>query len=136
MDTKVIENKANTVLGFLAKPVSQFSEIDLDAVRELITEIRDEVAPERYWLVINYDKPQHKRYLVKMLDLRNLEDEEPSLYSTDMLGMCRETEAAAFTEQQITFTQEEIDTFVNTIDWLNWENVMRVSYLGPKEEAR
>lgn len=136
MDTKVIENKANTVLGFLAKPVSQFSEIDLDAVRELITEIRDEVAPERYWLVINYDNPQHKRYLVKKLDLRNLEGEEPNLYSTEMLGICRESEAAAFTEQQITFTQDEIDTFVRTIDWLNWDNVMRVQYLGSHEEAR
>lgn len=135
MDTKVIENKANTVLGFLAKPVSQFSEIDLDAVRELITEIRDEVAP-KYWLVINYDKPEHKRYLVKMVDLRNLESEEPNLYSTEMLGMCQESQAAAFTEQQITFTQDEIDTFVRTIDWLNWDNVMRVQYLGSHEEAR
>lgn len=136
MDTKVIENKANTVLGLLAKPVSQFSEIDLDAVRELITEIRDEVASERYWLVINYDNPEHKRYLVKMVDLRNLESEEPNLYSAEMLGMCQESQAAAFTEQQITFTQEEIDTFVRTIDWLNWDNVMRVRYLGSHEEAR
>ena len=136
MDTKMIYAKANTALAFMDKPVAQLSQIDVDALKDLITEIRDEVAPERYWLVINYDKPQHKRYLVKMLDLRNLEDEEPSLYSNEMLGMCQESEAAAFTEQQITFTQEEIDTFVNTIDWLNWDNVMRVSYLGSKEEAR
>lgn len=106
------EEKIQTVIKFLSRPVSQLSENDLTAVRMYLEGVVKE-KESRYRLFANYAGKNEK---VIVADI----ERDPS--DVDLI----DTRNADMFEEYSLFTQNEIDTLKKNVDYINWDNIVCV----------
>ncbi len=118
-----LENKIETAIKFLNKPVSCLTQVDVDAVTSLLKDMRDEVDSNKYRLV--YYKPNGgKQYIVKSVDyIKSLN-----------LNIVEEDCLTVYTDEEINFDKSEITKLKNEYDLINWDNVICVKQNQGKEE--
>lgn len=118
-----LENKIETAIKFLNKPVSCLTQVDVDAVVALLNDMQDELDNNRYKLVYHTNSG-HKQYIVKVFT---------EAYDT-YLNVVEEWALDVYTDKQITFTKPEITKLKNEYDLINWDNVICVKQNQGKEE--
>ena len=118
-----LENKIETAIKFLNKPVSCLTQVDVDAVVALLKDMQDELDNNRYKLVY-HTNGGHKQYIVKVFT---------EAYDT-YLNVVEEWALDVYTDKQITFTKPEITKLKNEYDLINWDNVICVKQNQGKEE--
>lgn len=106
------EEKIQTAIKFLSRPVSQLSENDLTAVRMYLEGVVKE-KQSRYRLFANYAGKNEK---VIVADI----ERDPS--DVDLI----DTRNADMFEEYSLFTQNEIDTLKKNVDYINWDNIVCV----------
>lgn len=106
------EEKIQTVIKFLSRPVSQLSENELTAVRMYLEGVVKE-KESRYRLFANYAGKNEK---VIVADI----ERDPS--DVDLI----DTRNADMFEEYSLFTQNEIDTLKKNVDYINWDNIVCV----------
>lgn len=106
------EEKIQTAIKFLSRPVSQLSENDLTAVRMYLEGVVKE-KKSRYRLFANYAGKNEK---VIVADI----ERDPS--DVDLI----DTRNADMFEEYSLFTQSEIDTLKKNIDYIDWDNIVCV----------
>lgn len=106
------EEKIQTAIKFLSRPVSQLSENDLTAVRMYLEGVVKE-KESRYRLFANYAGKNEK---VIVADI----ERDPS--DVDLI----DTRNADMFEEYSLFTQSEIDTLKKNVDYINWDNIVCV----------
>lgn len=106
------EEKIQTAIKFLSRPVSQLSENDLTAVRMYLEGVVKE-KESRYRLFANYAGKNEK---VIVADI----ERDPS--DVDLI----DTRNADMFEEYSLFTQSEIDTLKKNADYINWDNIVCV----------
>lgn len=118
-----LENKIETAIKFLNKPVSCLTQVDVDAVVVLLKDMQDEVDNNKYRLV--YYKPNGgKQYIVKSVDyIKSLN-----------LTIVEEDCLTVYTDEEINFDKSEIAKLKNEYDLINWDNVICVKQNQRKEE--
>lgn len=118
-----LENKIETAIKFLNKPVSCLTQVDVDAVVALLNDMQDEVDSNKYRLV--YYKPNGgKQYIVKSVDyIKSLN-----------LNIVEEDCLTVYTDEEINFDKSEITKLKNEYDLINWDNVICVKQNQRKEE--
>lgn len=118
-----LENKIETAIKFLNKPVSCLTQVDVDAVTTLLKDMQDELDSNRYKLVY-HTSDGHKQYIVKIIT---------EMYDT-YLNVVEEWALDVYTDKQITFTKPEIAKLKREYDLINWDNVICVKQNQRKEE--
>lgn len=113
------EEKIQTAIKFLSRPVSQLSENDLTAVRMYLEGVVKE-KKSRYRLFANYACKNEK---VIAADI----ERDPS--DVDLI----DTRNADMFEEYSLFTQSEIDTLKKNVDYIDWDNIVCV--LQVEEES-
>lgn len=118
-----LENKIETAIKFLNKPVSCLTQVDVDAVVALLKDMQGEVDNNKYRLV--YYKPNGgKQYIVKSVDyIKSLN-----------LNIVEEGCLNVYTDEEINFDKSEITKLKNEYDLINWDNVICVKQNQGKEE--
>ncbi|MDO3393906.1 hypothetical protein [Ligilactobacillus sp. 110_WCHN] len=106
------EEKIQTAIKFLSRPVSQLSENDLTAVRMYLEGVVKE-KKSRYRLFANYAGKNEK---VIVADI----ERDPS--DVDLI----DTRNADMFEEYSLFTQSEIDTLKKNVDYIDWDNIVCV----------
>lgn len=106
------EEKIQTAIKFLSRPVSQLSENDLTAVRMYLEGVVKE-KKSRYRLFANYAGKNEK---VIVADI----ERDPS--DVDLI----DTRNADMFEEYSLFTQNEIDTLKKNVDYIDWDNIVCV----------
>ena len=106
------EEKIQTAIKFLSRPVSQLSENDLTAVRMYLEGVVKE-KKSRYRLFANYAGKNEK---VIVADI----ERDPS--DVDLIY----TRNADMFEEYSLFTQSEIDTLKKNVDYIDWDNIVCV----------
>ena len=106
------EEKIQTAIKFLSRPVSQLSENDLTAVRMYLEGAVKE-KQSRYRLFADYAGKNEK---VIVADI----ERDPS--DVDLI----DTQNADMFEEYSLFTQSEIDTLKKNVDYINWDNIVCV----------
>ena len=106
------EEKIQTAIKFLSRPVSQLSENDLTAVRMYLEGVVKE-KESRYRLFANYAGKNEK---VIVADI----ERDPS--DVDLI----DTRNADMFEEYSLFTQNEIDTLKKNVDYIDWDNIVCV----------
>ncbi len=106
------EEKIQTAIKFLSRPVSQLSENDLTAVRMYLEGVVKE-KKSRYRLFANYAGKNEK---VIVADI----ERDPS--DVDLI----DTRNADMFEEYSLFTQSEIDALKKNVDYINWDNIVCV----------
>ena len=106
------EEKIQTAIEFLSRPVSQLSENDLTAVRMYLEGVVKE-KKSRYRLFANYAGKNEK---VIVADI----ERDPS--DVDLI----DTRNADMFEEYSLFTQSEIDTLKKNVDYIDWDNIVCV----------
>lgn len=106
------EEKIQTAIKFLSRPVSQLSENDLTAVRMYLEGVVKE-KKSRYRLFANYAGKNEK---VIVADI----ERGPS--DVDLI----DTRNADMFEEYSLFTQSEIDTLKKNVDYIDWDNIVCV----------
>ena len=104
------EEKIQTAIKFLSRPVSQLSENDLTAVRMYLEGVVKE-KKSRYRLFANYAGKNEK---VIVADI----ERDPS--DVDLI----DTRNADMFEEYSLFTQSEIDTLKKNVDYIDWDNIV------------
>lgn len=118
-----LENKIETAINFLNKPVSCLTQVDVDAVIALLKDMQDEVDNNRYRLVY-YKSNGGKQYIVKSVDyIKSLS-----------LNIVEEDCLSVYTDEEINFDKSEITKLKNEYDLINWDNVICVKQNQGKEE--
>lgn len=118
-----LENKIETAIRFLNKPVSCLTQVDVDAVVALLKDMQDELDNNRYKLV--YYKPNGgKQYIVKSVDY--IKSLNLNIVEEDCLNV--------YTDEEIKFDKSEIAKLKNEYDLINWDNVIYVKQNQGKEE--
>lgn len=118
-----LENKIETAIKFLNKPVSCLTQVDVDAVVALLNDMQDEVDNNKYKLV--YYKPNGgTQYIVKSVDyIKSLN-----------LNIVEEGCLSVYTDEEINFDKSEITKLKNEYDLINWDSVICVNQNQGKEE--
>ena len=106
------EEKIQTAIKFLSRPVSQLSENDLTAVRMYLEGVVKE-KESRYRLFANY-AGKNKKVIVADIE------RDPS--DVDLI----DTRNADMFEEYSLFTQNEIDTLKKNVDYIDWDNIVCV----------
>ena len=106
------EEKIQTAIKFLSRPVSQLSENDLTAVRMYLEGVVKE-KKSRYRLFANYAGKNEK---VIVADI----ERDPA--DVDLI----DTRNADMFEEYSLFTQSEIDTLKKNVDYIDWDNIVCV----------
>lgn len=106
------EEKIQTAIKFLSRPVSQLSENDLTAVRMYLEGVVKE-KESRYRLFADYAGKNEK---VIVADI----ERDPS--DVDLI----DTQNADMFEEYSLFTQSEIDALKKNVDYINWDNIVCV----------
>lgn len=106
------EEKIQTAIKFLSRPVSQLSESDLTAVRMYLEGVVKK-KESRYRLFADYAGKNEK---VIVADI----ERDPS--DVDLI----DTRNADMFEEYSLFTQSEIDTLKKNVDYINWDNIVCV----------
>ena len=106
------EEKIQTAIKFLSRPVSQLSENDLTAVLMYLEGVVKE-KKSRYRLFANYAGKNEK---VIVADI----ERDPS--DVDLI----DTRNADMFEEYSLFTQSEIDTLKKNVDYIDWDNIVCV----------
>ena len=106
------EEKIQTAIKFLSRPVSQLSENDLTAVRMYLEGVVKE-KKSRYRLFANYAGKNEK---VIVADI----ERDPS--DVDLI----DTRNVDMFEEYSLFTQSEIDALKKNVDYINWDNIVCV----------
>lgn len=118
-----LENKIETAIKFLNKPVSCLTQVDVDAVVALLNDMQDEVDNNKYKLV--YYKPNGgTQYLVKSVDY----------IKSFNLNIVEEGCLSIYTDEEINFDKSEITKLKNEYDLINWDSVICVKQNQGKEE--
>lgn len=118
-----LENKIETAIKFLNKPVSCLTQVDVDAVVALLKDMQDEVDNNKYRLV--YYKPNGgKQYIVKSVDY--IKSLNLNIVEEDCLNV--------YTDEEIKFDKSEIAKLKSEYDLINWDNVICVKQNQGKEE--
>ena len=106
------EEKIQTAIKFLSRPVSQLSENDLTAVRMYLEGVVKE-KKSRYRLFANYAGKNEKVIVANI-------ERDPS--DVDLI----DTRNADMFEEYSLFTQSEIDTLKKNVDYIDWDNIVCV----------
>lgn len=106
------EEKNQTAIKFLSRPVSQLSENDLTAVRMYLEGVVKE-KKSRYRLFANYAGKNEK---VIVADIER---------DSSDVGLIDTRNADMFEEYSL-FTQSEIDTLKKNVDYIDWDNIVCV----------
>lgn len=118
-----LENKFETVIKFLDKPVSCLTQVDVDAVTALLKDMQDELDNNKYKLI--YYKPNGgKQYIVKSVNY--IEALNLNIVEEDCLSV--------YTEEETNFEKSEIKKLKHEYDLINWDNVICIKQNSGKEE--
>lgn len=117
-----LENKIETAIKFLNKPVSCLTQTDVDAVTTLLKDMQDELGGNRYKLVY-YNLDREPVYIVKQ-----------TLIDPINVFITEKSRLDWYEEKYTTFTKPEITKLKNEFDLINWDNVICVKQNRGKEE--
>lgn len=117
-----LENKIETAIKFLNKPVSCLTQADLDAVTALLKDMQDELDGDRYKLVY-YSPDREPVYIVKQ-----------TLIDPINVFVIEKRHLDWYEEKYTTFTKPEITKLKNECGLINWDNVICIKQNSGKEE--